>query len=113
MKQIFAVIQPRRVDAVEKALEGLSHLPGFTLFPARGHARGHGALHHFIGDEWNPDRHDRIVLLMFCPNDIADAAVESIRVAAHTGNPGDGLIAVSDIEGIVRIRTNERGDAAL
>lgn len=113
MKQILAVIQPHRVDAVEKALESLPHLPGFTLFPARGHARGHGAQHQFTGDEWSPDMHDRVVLLMFCPNDIADAAVEAIRLAAHTGNPGDGVIAVSEIEGIVRIRTNERGEAAL
>lgn len=113
MKQIFAVIQTHRVDIVEKALQGLPHLPGFTLFPARGHARGHGPQHLYTGDEWAPDMHDRMVLLMFCPDDIVDAAVEAIRMAAHTGNPGDGLIAVSDIEGIVRIRTNERGDTAL
>ncbi|MDQ9172151.1 P-II family nitrogen regulator [Oxalobacteraceae bacterium R-40] len=113
MKQIIAVIQPHRVHAVEKALEGLPHLPGFTLFPARGHARGHGLQHQFTADEWNPDMHDRSVLLIFCPNDMVDAAVEAIRLAAHTGNAGDGLITVSDIEGIVRIRTNERGDAAL
>ncbi|MDQ9172299.1 P-II family nitrogen regulator [Oxalobacteraceae bacterium R-40] len=112
MKQIIAIIQPHRVEKVEDALHQLSHLPGFTLFPARGHARGHGEQHVFTGDEWNPDMHDRMVLLMLCPDDIAQAAVEAIRVAAYTGNPGDGLIAVSDVEGIVRIRTNERGDAA-
>lgn len=113
MKQIIAVIRPQRVEAVEKALESLPHLPGFTLLQARGHARGHGAQHQFTGDEWNPDAHDRVALLMFCPSDIADAAIEAIRMAAHTGNPGDGVIAMSEIEDIVRIRTNERGDAAL
>ena len=57
--------------------------------------------------------HDHIMLLMFCPDDIAQDAVEAIRTAAYTGNPGDGLIAVSAVEDMVRIRTNERGDAAL
>jgi nitrogen regulatory protein P-II 1 len=50
---------------------------------------------------------------MFGPSDIAAAAVEAIRMAARTGKPGDGLIAVSQIEDIVRMRTNERGNAAL
>ena len=30
MKQIIAIIQPHRLDAVEHALQSLSHLPGFT-----------------------------------------------------------------------------------
>ena len=113
MKQITAVIQPHRLEPVEEALHRLKHLPGFTLLPAQGHARGHGVQHVFAGDEWNPDMHAHIVLLMFCPDDIAEEIVEAIRASAHTGNPGDGLIAVSAMEGVVRIRTGERDDAAL
>lgn len=113
MKQIIAIIQPHRIEPVEQALHLLSHLPGFTLYPARGHARGHGVQHVFTADEWNPDMHDHIVLLMFCSDDIAQVAVEAVRNAAYTGNPGDGLIAVSTVDEVVRIRTNERGDAAL
>jgi nitrogen regulatory protein P-II 1 len=109
MKQVIAIIQPHRLEPVEQALHRLTRLPGFTLFPARGH----GVQHISTGDEWNPDMHDHIVLLMFCPDDIAQDAVEAIRTAARTGNPGDGLIAVSPIEGAIHIRTDERGDAAL
>ena len=57
MKQIIAIIQPHRLDAVEHALQSLSHLPGFTLFQVRGHARGRGVGHLFAADEWNPDMH--------------------------------------------------------
>lgn len=113
MKQITAIIQPHRLDAVEEALHHLSHLPGFTSFPALGHPRGHGTQHAFAGDEWKPDMHKRLVLLMFCADDLAVAAVDAIRAAAYTGNPGDGLIAVADIQDAVRIRSGERGDAAL
>lgn len=113
MKQIIAIVQPHRLEAVEQALYALEHLPGFTIFPARGHARGQGPHHAYTAIEWNPDAHDRLVLLMLCADELAPKAVEAIRAAAHTDHPGDGLIAVSAVEDAVRIRSGERGDAAL
>ncbi len=63
--------------------------------------------------KWNPDAHERLVLLMFCADEHAQTVVEAIRAAAGTGNPGDGLIAVSELADVLRIRSGERGDAAL
>ncbi len=39
--------------------------------------------------------------------------IEAIVRAARTGGIGDGKIFVSDLEEVVRIRTGERGDAAV
>lgn len=113
MKQIIAIVQPHRLENIEQALHGLEHLPGFTVFPASGHSRGQGPHHAFASTEWNPDAHDRLVLLMFCADELAQKVVGAIRAAAHTGNPGDGLIAVSDLEDVLRIRSGERGNAVL
>lgn len=113
MKQITAVIRPHRLEAVEQALHALPHLPGFTVFPARGHPRGHGQDHHFLADEWNPDAHDGLVLMVFCTDDTAPAIVDAIERAARTGAPGDGIVAVAELADALRIRTGERGDAAL
>lgn len=113
MKQITAIVQPHRVDAIEAALHQLPHLPGFTLLPAHGHARGHGQGHHFADDEWNPDAHPRVVLLMYCADAQVDSAVDAIRQAARTGLPGDGLIAITEVVDLLRIRNDERGDAAV
>lgn len=113
MKQIVAIVQPHRLEQIEQALHRLEHLPGFTIFPARGHPRGRGPHHAYAPTEWDPGAHDRLVLLMFCPAELAQQAVETIRAAAHTGHPGDGLIAVSGLEDVLRIRSGERGDAAL
>lgn len=113
MKQIIAIVQPHRLEQIEQALHGLDRLPGFTIFPARGHARGQGPHHAFAPTEWNPDAHDRLVLMMFCADELAQSVMETIRAAAHTGNPGDGLIAVSGLEDVLRIRSGERGDVAL
>ncbi len=113
MKQIIAIIQPHRLDAVEDALHQLDHLPGFTLFQARGHARGSGPHHAFTASEWNPDAHDRLVLMIFCEDAQVQTVVEAIRAAAYTGLHGDGLIAVSDVDSILRIRTGEHDDEAI
>jgi nitrogen regulatory protein P-II 1 len=113
MKQIIAIVQPHRLEQIEQALHGLEHLPGFSIFPASGRSRGQGLHHAFASTEWNPDAHDRLVLMMFCADEHAPSVVEAIRAAAHTGNPGDGLIAVSELADALRIRSGERGDAAL
>ena len=42
----------------------------------------------------------------------ATELVDAICVAAHTGNRGDGMVAVTELGDLVRIRTGERGDAA-
>lgn len=113
MKQIIAIVQPHRLEAIEEALHALERLPGFTIFPAHGHPRGQDLHHAYAATEWNPDAHSQTVLLMFCEDALAPRVVETIRVIAHTGHPGDGLIAVSAVEDIVSIRNSERGDAAL
>ncbi len=48
-----------------------------------------------------------------CPIDPADHVDEATRPTAHFGLPGDGLIVVSELGDALRIRSCERGDAAL
>jgi nitrogen regulatory protein P-II 1 len=113
MKQITAIIRPHRLDKVEAALHEQPHLLGFTILPSLGHPRGHGNDHSFAGDEWNPSSHQQITLLVFCAVDHADGIVNAIAKAAHTGLSGDGIIGVTELLDVVRIRTGERANAAL
>ena len=111
MKQITAIIQPHMLAKVEHALRELPHFPGFTLLRAKGHGR---ATAHADGKaELAFDEHDKLLLMMFCSDAIAPQIVETIRENAHTGLPGDGLIALSEAIELVRIRTGERGDDAV
>ena len=113
MKQITAIVRPHRLDAIEAALHALPHLPGFTIFPALGHPRGHGHEHRFADDEWKPDAHRQLTLMVFCSDADALGIVDAIAKAAHTGHPGDGIVGVTELLDAVRIRTGERADAAL
>lgn len=113
MKQITAIFQPHRLEKVEDALHRLPHFPGFTLLKAQGHPRGHGAGNAYVADEWEPDHHARVVLLMYCADEHATALVQAIEQAAHTGQAGDGLIAITEVTDIVRIRSGEHGNDAV
>jgi len=52
-------------------------------------------------------------LEIVCHNEDEAHIVEFITEKARTGHRGDGMIFVTPISGAVRIRTGERGDAAL
>ena len=56
--------------------------------------------------------HELLILIMFCRDEHAAELVDAICKAAHTGNRGDGMVAVTELAELVRIRTGERGDAA-
>ncbi|SDM51765.1 nitrogen regulatory protein P-II family [Oryzisolibacter propanilivorax] len=113
MKQITAILQPHRLEKVEDALHRLPHFPGFTIFQGRGHPRGRGHSHAYLADEWEPSHHLRLILWIYCDDAQVDAIVQTIEQAAHTGQPGDGLIAVSEVIDVVRIRSGERGRKAV
>jgi len=54
-----------------------------------------------------------VKLEIICTDDMVDRAVEAIVNSARTGRIGDGKIFVSSVEEVIRIRTGERGDAAV
>ena len=113
MKQIIAIIKPAAVERVKHALHELGHFPGFTLLHVHGESRGRAPGHAYAPVEWDFEEHDNAMMLMFCADEFAPAVIDAIRNAAHTGRPGDGVIAVSEISEMVRIRTDEHGAAAV
>ena len=44
---------------------------------------------------------------------LLDRAIEAIQHAAHSGKIGDGKIFVTPVEEVIRIRTGEKGAAAI
>ena len=113
MKQVLAIIRPNMLGKVEHALHGLAHFPGFTLLRGNGQSRGRAPGHQHEPTEWDIDEQDRALLMMVCADDLAVQVVDTIRTAARTGLPGDGLIVVSEVAQVVRIRTGEQADTAL
>jgi len=113
MKEIKAILQPHIVSQVVRVLHELPHFPGLTLFDVRGQGRGRGAGGSFKVTEDDIDYHRKVIMEIVCSDAHAIDIAERIRQAAHTGNQGDGIVIVRDIERVVRIRSGEAQDEAL
>jgi nitrogen regulatory protein P-II 1 len=108
MKIIKAILQPHIVSRVVHSLHELPNFPGFTLSEARGQGKGKGVGGAFKITEDNIDYHCKTILQIVCMDDAAALIANTIREAAHTGHKGDGIIIVSQLDQIIRIRTGEK-----
>lgn len=103
MKRIEASIQPHRLDRVIAALHALDRFPGFTVLAAHGQGHGRGAGGHYAFGEDGVLFHERRLLVVICEDAETAAICKAIRDATHTGARGDGIIAVSEVVGLMRI----------
>jgi nitrogen regulatory protein P-II 1 len=112
MKKIEAVIKPFKLDEVKDALNSLG-IQGMTVTEVKGFGRQKGHVELYRGAEYDVAFIPKVKLDIVVADAIAEKAVALIQEKAKTGKIGDGKIFVSNIEEIVRIRTGERGDAAI
>ena len=113
MKEIKAIIQPHMLQRVMAALHELPHFPGVTVSDCQGQGRGHGAGGHFEATPESIFFIKRLKLEIFCADTIAEELVRIIQRTAHTGNQGDGVIMVADLDRVTRIRTGQEQDEAV
>jgi nitrogen regulatory protein P-II 1 len=112
MLKIEAIIQPAKLDTVKEALIEAG-IEGMTILEARGHGRQKGHTEFYRGPEYTVDLIPKIKLEMVVNDDLKDKAVQAILGAARTGHIGDGKIFISRVDEAIRIRNDERGEAAV
>ena len=112
MKKIEAIIKPFKLDEVKEALQAVG-IQGMTVTEVKGFGRQKGHKEVYRGAEYQVDLVPKLVVEVVVPDTKLDAALEAISGAANTGKIGDGKIFVETVEDAIRIRTGERGDAAL
>ena len=112
MKKIEAIIQPSRFDAVKDALHEIG-VEGMTVLEVRGHGRQKGHTEFYRGNEYKVDLLPKIKIEMVVPDALAEPSVQAILKAAKTGKIGDGKVFLTHVDDAIRIRNEERGDAAL
>lgn len=113
MKEIKAIIQPFVTDHVLAALREMSELPGVTVSEVKGFGRGRALGPADSSDEAEIFGVKKIKLEIVVPDGLVEKVVQLIAKHAHTGNPGDGKIFVSIVDDVVKVRTGERGEAAI
>jgi len=112
MKLITAVVKPFRLDDVRNALAEVG-VQGMTVTEVKGFGRQKGHTEIYRGSEYTVDFLPKVKIEIAVTDDVASKALDAIAKAAKTGKIGDGKIFVMPIEEVVRIRTDERGEAAI
>ncbi|MEQ2009729.1 MAG: P-II family nitrogen regulator [Limisphaerales bacterium] len=112
MKKIEAIIKPFKLEEVKDALSDIG-VEGMTVTEVKGFGRQKGHTEIYRGSEYTVDFLPKIKLELVLPDGRVDAAVAAIVKAAKTGKIGDGKVFVSAVDDAIRIRTDEKGDAAV
>jgi nitrogen regulatory protein PII len=112
MKKIEAIIKPFKLDEVREALSELG-IMGLTATEVKGFGRQKGHTELYRGAEYVVDFLPKVKLDIFVTDAMVDKVIDSITKTAHTGKIGDGKIFVINVEDAIRIRTGEKGDAAI
>ena|SRR5690606_10108271 len=112
MKKVEAIIKPFKLDEVKEALQEIG-VQGMTVTEAKGYGRQKGHTELYRGAEYVIDFLPKIKIEIVVPADMAERVVDTIVSTARTEKIGDGKIFVTTVEEAVRIRTGERGVAAL
>ena len=112
MIKVEAIIRPNKFESVKTALIQLG-VEGMTVSEVRGHGRQKGHTETFKGREYEVDLLPKIKLELVLEDSIADKAIDSILTTAYTGSIGDGKIFLYNVADAIRIRSRERGVAAV
>lgn len=122
MKEIIAIIRPKKVGATRLALEELG-FPSQTAVAVLGRGRQRGlatevdvelspealAQGRSGGMKYVPKR----LLTLVVHDDEVDSIVKTIARVNRTGEIGDGKIFVSPIDDALRVRTSATGENAI
>ena len=112
MKKVEAIIRPHLLDAVRTALQELEVI-GMTISEVQGYGRQRGHTETYRGTEYQIEFVPKIRIEVVVQDELEEATVEAIIQTARTGKFGDGKIFVVPLDDVIRIRTGERGEAAI
>ncbi len=112
MKLITAIVKPFKLDDVKTALQEIG-VQGLTVTEASGFGRQRGHTEVYRGAEYRVDLVPKARIEVVVDDSEAEAVMEAIVTAARTGRIGDGKVWAVPVDGVVRVRTGERGPDAI
>jgi nitrogen regulatory protein P-II 1 len=112
MKRIEIIIRPEKLEALKEALNRIQ-IKGITIIPVMGCGNQLGWKESVRGSDMVLTVLPKILLILVIADDQLEETIATIIKEAQTGKVGDGKIFVSEISECIRIRTGERGDAAI
>jgi nitrogen regulatory protein P-II 1 len=112
MKRIEAYVRVNKLEDVKTALEEVG-VHGLSCEQVRGYGRQMGRTDKYRGSTYAVNLLPKMKIEVILGDDLVEDAIEAIVSVTQSGEIGDGKIFVSDVLDAIRIRTGERGSAAL
>jgi len=112
MKKIEAIIRPERLSYVREALDK-NGFSGMSATEIKGRGRQKGVALQWRAGDYKVEFLPKVKLEVVVEDGDADRLIDLICEAAHTGEAGDGKIFVYPVAEVIRVRTRDRGSAAV
>jgi nitrogen regulatory protein P-II 1 len=111
MKKVEAIIRKAKFEEVRKALHAVD-IDFFTYWDVTGVGKEKED-HIYRGAVYEANRIQRRMISIVVRDQNLKKTIDAIVKSSWTGIIGDGKIFVSDVEEVIRIRTQETGPEAL
>ena len=112
MKLVSAIIKPFKLQEVRESLVGAG-IEGLTITEVKGYGRQKGHTEMYRGAEYSVDTLPKMRLDILVDDDNLETVKDVILKSAASGKFGDGMIFVTTIDDVIRIRTGETGSDAI
>ena len=112
MKLIIAYIQPHKLKDVKQSLYK-AKVYKMSVTNAMGCGEQHGYEESYRGIKFEVNLLKKVKLEIAVNQNFVEQTVNAIIEGARTGKIGDGKIFVLDLAECIRIRTGDKGDAAI
>ncbi|MBF0506312.1 MAG: P-II family nitrogen regulator [Nitrospirae bacterium] len=112
MKRIEAIIKPFKLGEVKDAINDIG-VKGMTVTEVKGFGRQKGHVELYRGAEYDITFIPKVKIEVVIADDLVEKALATIEKSARTGKIGDGKIFISPLQEVIRIRTGEKGHAAI
>jgi nitrogen regulatory protein P-II 1 len=112
MKKVEAIIKPFKLEDVKDALNKAG-VAGLTVTEVKGYGRQKGHVELYRGAEYDVNFVPKVKIEVVVHDTLVTGVLKIIEETAKTGKIGDGKIFVIPVDETIRIRTGERGDAAV
>jgi len=112
MRYIVAIIPPDRYDAVIDSLSA-HHARGVTVSEAMGFGQEHDPADPRHAGRLGVEMTKKLRLEVVCRAEEVEELLQALYDAGHTGRRGDGQVFVLPLYDALRLKTGERGLAAL
>ena len=110
--KVDAVIRPEKLEELKDKLYEIG-VPGITVTEVYGCGLTHGQEEIYRGNVLSVNLLPKIKIEIVIYETPLEKLIQTIRDTCNTGHVGDGKIFVSELTTAVKIRTGERGGAAI